>query len=91
MATIDFINEAKALGYDPQEPSPNKVYFEYTVDVGRNFGKKTLLGFENLQDYPLNCPHGPHFKPIDSGWINPPNGVHASNFGSGWVHWSSSF
>lgn len=91
MAAIDFVNQVKALGFETQEPSSDKVYFEYTVEVGSNKGMKVLLGFENLNDFPMNAPHGPHFKPIDAGWLNPPGGVHASNFGSGWVHWSRPF
>ena len=91
MGTADFVSQLKALGYNHQEPSLNKVFFEYLVEGGRNHGKKVLLGFENLHDFPLNCPHGPHFKPIDEGWINPAKGVHASSFGSGWVHWSRPF
>lgn len=91
MAIQNFINELKALGYDPQEPSPNKVCFEYVVEGGRNHGKKTLLGFENLQDFPMNCPHGPHFKPLDSGWVNPTQGIHPSSYGAGWIHWSRPF
>jgi len=94
MAAIDFIKQLKALGYETQEPSPGRVCFEYSVEVGSNRGKKVLMGFENLNDFPMNAPHGPHFKPIDSGWINPTGakpGVHASRFGAGWVHWSRPF
>jgi len=91
MAAIDFVNQLKVLGYTTQEPSSDKVYFEYTVEVGSNKGKKVLMGFENLNDFPMNAPHGPHFKPIDEGWRNPTGGVHASNFGGGWVHWSRPF
>jgi hypothetical protein len=91
MAAIDFVNQLNVLGYTTQEPSSDKVYFEYTVEVGRNKGKKVFMGFENLNDFPMNAPHGPHFKLIDDGWLNPSGGVHASNFGSGWVHWSRPF
>jgi hypothetical protein len=94
MAAIDFINQLKVLGYTTQEPSYDKVYFEYTVEVGSNKGKKVFMGFENLNDFPMNAPHGPHFKSIDEGWINPSGaspGVHPSNFGTGWVHWSRPF
>ena len=39
MAKIDFINQLKALGINPQEPSADKVYFEWTVPVGSNLSK----------------------------------------------------
>ncbi len=94
MAAIDFVNQLKVLGFTTQEPSLNRVYFEYTVEVGSNKGKKVLMGFEKLNDFPMNAPHGPHFKPIDNGWANPSGikaGVHRSNFGSEWVHWSRPF
>ncbi len=91
MATSDFIQQVKALGYEPQEPSPNKVCFIIIVEGGKNHGKKVWIGFENLNDFPLNSPHGPHFKPIDEGWINPNNGIHPSSFGNDWVHWSRPF
>ena len=91
MATADFVQQLKTLGYEPQEPALNKVCFIYDVEAGKNRGKKVWLGFENLQDFPLNCPHGPHFKPIDEGWINPSQGLHSSSFGSDWRHWSRPF
>ncbi|MBT8387465.1 MAG: hypothetical protein KJO12_08650 [Ignavibacteria bacterium] len=91
MATSDFILQLKSLGYEPQEPALNKVCFIYIVDGGKNHGKKVWLGFENIHDFPLNCPHGPHFKTIDKGWINPAQGIHTSNFGAGWIHWSRPF
>lgn len=91
MATIDFVNQLKALGFETQEPLPDKVCFEYIIEIGKNKGKKVFMGFENLNDFPMNAPHGPHFKPIDDEWANPSGGVHASNFGAGWVHWSRPF
>lgn len=91
MPVADFVQQLKALGYDTQEPSNNMVCFIFIVEGGKNHGKKVWLGFEKLQDFPLNCPHGPHFKPIDDGWVNPSQGIHKSNFGPGWIHWSRPF
>jgi hypothetical protein len=91
MAKIDFVNQLKELGFDCKEPDSNKVQFEYVIPAGKNNGKKVLLGFENIHDFPMNAPHGPHFYPIDQGWVNPSQGVHQSNFGVGWFHWSRPF
>ena len=35
-------------------------------------------------DFPMNCPTGPHFKTFDSGWIEHPLNIHNQNFGHGW-------
>lgn len=92
MGRDDFKSQLVALGYDIQESDQNNgLYFEYTVDVGCNRGKKIYLGFENLNDFPMNAPHGPHIKPIDAPWINPSRGVHKSRFGPDWIHWSRPF
>ena len=53
MAVSDFIEQLKALGYEPQGPANNRVCFKYTVEGGKNYGKKVWLGFENLHDFPL--------------------------------------
>lgn len=91
MGTAEFKEQLLALGYEPQEPSPNKICFIFVVEGGKNHGKKVWLGFDKLQDFPMNCPHGPHFKPIDDGWLNPPDGIHQNRFDTGWVHWSRPF
>ncbi len=83
-----FVKELKDLGYDPQVISPNKVSLEFKIEFGANSGEPALLGFENFHDFPLNVPHGPHWKPKNDSWKNPNQGIHASQFGSGWVHWS---
>lgn len=91
MAMLEFIEQLRKEGYESIEHSNGRVYFEYLVGVGKNIGKKVFIGFENLHDFPMNCPHGPHFKEIDEGWITPDKGVHASNFGIEWKHWSRPF
>ena len=81
-----------ALGYTVQEQDDIKVAFEYEVPVGRNIGKKLQLGFEVRNDYPMNCPQGPHFKSIGlENWVEPPNNINPSPFGSGWRYWSRPF
>lgn len=84
MAKIDFINQLKALGIIPREPSADKVYFEWIVPLGRNINKKVLIGFVVQNDFPLNCPTGPHFKALDAGWIEHPQNIHNQNFGHNW-------
>lgn len=94
MGREEFSKQLRALGYNVQESVNNGLYFEYLVEVGSNKGKKVLMGYENLHDFPMNAPHGPHFKPMENGWINPSgprSGVHKSNFGSDWIHWSRPF
>ena len=92
MAKLDFIAELKALGFKTQEPDALKVTFEFEVPVGRNIGKKLQIGFEVQNDFPMNCPPGPHFKSIGiKDWVEPPNNIHVSPFGSDWRYWSRPF
>lgn len=92
MAKIDFINELKALGYDCQEPDVVKVVIDYEVPVGPNIGKTVKLGFEVQNDFPMNCPPGPHFKSVGiEGWVEPRNNIHGSPFGAEWRYWSRPF
>lgn len=96
MAKSDFISQLQDLGFNPQEPAPDKVYFEYTVPVGRNIGKKILMGFIVGNDFPMNCPTGPHILALDPGWIEHPQNIHNQNFGvnlpaglqQNWRYWS---
>ena len=85
MAKNDFIIQLKALGFDPQEPSADKTYFEWIVPIGRNLSKKILIGFVVNNDFPLNCPTGPHIKSLDDGWIEHPANISDQNFGHNWV------
>ena len=84
MAKIDFINQLKALGLNPQEPSANKVYFEWTVPVGGNYNKKVLMGFVVGDDFPMSCPTGPHFLQLDNNWIEHTQNIHNQQFGHNW-------
>lgn len=92
MAKLDFIEELKALGFIVHELDSLKVSFEFEIPVGKNIGKKLLIGFEVQNDYPMSCPPGPHFKSMGIlDWIEPPNNIHSSGFGSEWKYWSRPF
>lgn len=91
MGKIEFINGLKDLGFEPVDDSADRVYFEYTVPVGKNLGKKALLGFIIDNSFPMNCPTGPHFKALESEWKEPVNNIQDSPIGSGWRYWSRPF
>lgn len=92
MAKSDFINQLKELGFEPQGIETNNIFIQYVAPVGKNIGKKVFLGFIVDDSFPMNCPTGPHFKAIDSGWIEPSNNIHESPFGrDGWRYWSRPF
>lgn len=95
MAKLDFVNQLKALGFQPEEPDAGKVYFEYTIPVGGNMGTKILLGFEIAPDFPMNCPSGPHIKVTEGPWKEHRANVHESPFSQavspGWRYWSRPF
>lgn len=93
MAKADFVKQLRDLGYEVQVPDGgNRILFEYTVPVGSRLGKKVWLGFVMGDEFPLNCPSGPHFRPIDPGWTNPTNAHHSyDGFGDGWWYWSRPF
>lgn len=85
----DFISQLRQMGYEPQEPGENQVIFEYIPPIGRNQGKRILLGFQIGNEFPAACPSGPHFKTIDESWVHPTNAIlNYNNFGSDWVYWS---
>ena len=96
MAKSNFIDQLKALGFTAQEPDASRLYFEYVVPVGKNIGKRILLGFEVAGDFPMNCPTGPHIKSVDAGWHEHPQNISDSPFNSalgtsGWRYWSRPF
>ena len=90
MAKIDFINQLKALGIIPQEPSADKIFFEWTVPVGKNISKKIFVGFIVGDDFPANCPTGPHIKAFASDWIEHPLNISDQNFGHNWTAYPTS-
>ena len=92
MAQIDFIDQLKALGYYPQEPKSGWIEILYIVQIGKNTGKTLNLAFQVSDDFPMNCPPGPHFKSLGiAGWVEPPNNIHASPLGAEWRYWSRPF
>lgn len=85
MSGVDkFAEELKEMGFDP-EVDGNRVSIDYVIPCGRFNGEKLKMGFE-VNGFPANAPHGPHF----SKHLMPmkQRGIHTSNFGQGWQHWS---
>lgn len=92
MAKVDFINQLNELGYDPQEVANGMVVFEYTIPVGKNLGETLNIAFQVSNDFPMNCPPGPHFNSgTIPGWIEPITNIHGSPLGAGWRYWSRPF
>ncbi len=92
MARIDFIDQLKALGYEPQELNNGMVEISYTTQIGKNAGITLKLAFQVSDDFPMNCPPGPHFKSVGiEGWIEPQNNIHISPLGTEWRYWSRPF
>ncbi|MET8682223.1 hypothetical protein ABZW18_32800 [Streptomyces sp. NPDC004647] len=61
------------------------VVFDYTVEVGTHAGRSVRIALEQVPDWPLSAPHGPHVSPR----LGHPHGaVHPSGLGDEWEHWS---
>lgn len=93
MSGQDFINQLKALHFEVQDLERDLVMFPYEVPVGRFKGQQIMLGLEVHDDFPANCPSGPHIKPrllpINTGGSHPDGAIHESEkFGSDWEYWS---
>lgn len=96
MAKIDFITQLKALGYNVQESCPNFISFEYEIPLGKFQGQNVQIAFQMDESYPINCPGGPHFKPLllpitGGGGCHPFGAIHASPLGNEWQYWSRPF
>jgi len=92
MAQVDFINQLEALGYSTQELLNGMIGFNFTIPMGKNSGKNVELALQVPNDFPMNCPPGPHFKSQGlDGWVEPPNNIHESPLGSDWRYWSRPF
>jgi len=96
MAKIDFITQLQALGYSVREPLPDFLTFEYEIPIGRFHGQTVEIGFQMDNSFPLNCPGGPHFKPLllpitGGGGTHPFGAIHASPLGNEWEYWSRPF
>jgi len=92
MARIDFIDQLEVLGYKTQEETNGMVVFQYTIPVGKNTGKTLNLAFQIGNDFPMNCPPGPHFESSKiEGWVEPRTNIHTSPLGVEWRYWSRPF
>lgn len=92
MARIDFINQLQALGFEPQELPNGMVEITYSIIIGKNAGHTLKLAFQIPNDFPMNCPTGPHFKSVGiDGWLEPSTNIHSSPMGSEWRYWSRPF
>ena len=92
MAAVDFINQLQALGYETQELAHGMVGIIYTVPVGENSSNVVELAFQISNDFPMNCPPGPHFKSGRIvGWKEPGTNIHSSPLGGDWRYWSRPF
>ena len=96
MARKDFIDQLKALGHAVEQPAEDRIAFAYVPRIGRFRGKELTLGFVVGNDFPANCPSGPHIKPellpLKNGGEHPDGGIQASQqFGEGWQYWSRPF
>jgi hypothetical protein len=92
MARTDFIVQLKNLGYVTQEESNGMVVFTYTILVGKNIGTTLRMALLVKDDYPMNCPPGPHFESLDiDGWIEPKSNIHNSPLKGNWRYWSRPF
>jgi hypothetical protein len=94
MAASDFIDQLKALGFDPVDHGEGKVSIIYIVQTGRFADRTIKLGFAVPGDFPLSPPSGPHISPHllpvnREGGPHPAHGVHDNSpFGADWQYWS---
>lgn len=93
MPAQNFIDDLKALGYEPEVLSENRIAFSYVVPEGKFKDQTIKLGFEIPTDWNLTPPSGPHISPrllpIKADAAGHPERVAESpNFGQEWEYWS---
>ena len=93
MARSDFIKQLEGLGFKVEEPTPDRIVFQYTIPVGRFMGKEIKMGFVVQDGFPVSPPTGPHISPrlLPQNPVSgphPTHGVHDSPFGAEWQYWS---
>jgi hypothetical protein len=85
-----FAEELHGLGFDPElvEDSETMISFDYVIPNGPRCGEQVRLGLEVPPNFPVEPPHGPHYRPtILRG--RDIAGVHENlAFGPDWDHWS---
>ena len=95
-----FIEQLKAMGFQPEEIGDNGIFIPYTIPVGRLKGTEVKLGFEVNPTFPSIPPTGPHFSvqllPLQAGGTHPTGGIHLSqqhgpSFTNDWQYWSRPF
>jgi hypothetical protein len=95
MARGDFIEQLRAMGYEPQDRGDGKIAVPYTIETGKFTGQQIKLGFVAADDYNLNppsCVHvSPHLLPLHPGsdLPHPAGGVHPNqSFDGDFQYWS---
>jgi len=96
MPRQDFVDQLKAMNYEPLLRDGSFITFQYAVPVGKLAGKQITLGFAVADDFPMNPPGGPHVSPCllphnPNGGSHPTCGIHNSQLGSDWQYWSRPF
>jgi hypothetical protein len=85
-----FAEGLHGLGFDPElvEGSETMIEFGYVIPNGPRSGEQVRLGLEVPENFPVEPPHGPHYRPtiLRGRGIA---GVHENlAFGCEWDHWS---
>jgi hypothetical protein len=92
MARLEFIKQMKELGYAIEVISDDRIGFHFVPRLGRFRGQRLDMGFVVNDDFPANCPGGPHIKPrllpLNPEGVHPNGKVHESPFGGEWEYWS---
>lgn len=92
MSRQEFIDQLKAIGHVVEDLGEGRVSFPYAPRVGKFRGQSIAVGFVVNDDFPANCPGGPHVKPrllpLKSDGEHPEGRVHESPFGAEWEYWS---
>jgi len=93
---MDFINQLQALGYHVQELANDFLSFEFDIPVGKFYGQRVHIALQIHDNFPMNPPPGPHFKPhllpvTGGGGSHPLGAIHTSPLGTEWQYWSRPF
>ena len=99
MGIVNFKNQLKEMGYDPQERGNDCLSFSYTILCGKFQNRTIELGLCIPVNFPEIPPSGPHILPHllsvnGGGGFHPNGGVHLSGgrhgaaFTNDWQYWS---